>query len=93
MSEDELISWLTKDRDCAEPKARALIAQVNARDYNPPKRERILEWMNKQGFPICPAPEDPGACNLYRNLEFPHEVYERVQRFRGGQEPEATAAP
>ncbi|MFL6416891.1 MAG: hypothetical protein ACJ74Y_14605, partial [Bryobacteraceae bacterium] len=41
MSEEELLKQLTKDKDCAEDKARSLIAQVSARDYNPPKRERI----------------------------------------------------
>ena len=82
LSEEELTSWLTKDRDCDEEKARLLVEQVNARDYNPPRRERILEWMTKQGFPICPEPDNPEACNLYRNLEFPHEVYENIQGFR-----------
>ena len=82
LSEEELMSWLTKDRDCDEEKARLLVEQVNARDYNPPRRERILEWMTKQGFPICPEPDNPEACNLYRNLEFPHEVYENIQGFR-----------
>lgn len=82
ISEDELTEWLTKDRDCDEEKARNLIRQVNARDYNPPSRERILQWMDKQGFPICPAPDDPGACNLYRNVQFPHEIYEDIEQFR-----------
>lgn len=90
MSEDELVAWLTKDRDCDETKARNLIAQVNARNYNPPKRARILEWMEKQKFPICPAPDDPNACNLYRNLEFPHEVYEHIEQFHAEQQDALT---
>jgi hypothetical protein len=54
---------------------------VEERDYNPPKRERILEWMRKQEFPVCPNPEDPGQCNVYRNLEFPKDVYEKIEAF------------
>jgi hypothetical protein len=54
---------------------------VESRDYNPPKRERILEWMRKQDFPVCPDPSDPSQCNVYRNLEFPKEVYEKIQEF------------
>jgi DNA primase large subunit len=82
MDEDELVSWLTKDKDCDERKARGLVEQVEARGYNPPKRERIMEWMGKQGFPICPNPDNPDSCNLYRNLEFPEEVYEHISSYR-----------
>jgi DNA primase large subunit len=82
LTPDELIEWLTKDKDCDESKARALITQVEQRNYNPPRRERILEWMNKQGFPICPKPEDPDSCNLYKSFEFPHEVYEHIGSYR-----------
>ena len=78
---EEIVNWLAKDPDCGEQKARALVEQVEARGYNPPKRERILEWMEKQGFPICPNPDDPTQCNVYRNLDFPGEIYERIQQF------------
>jgi DNA primase large subunit len=82
MDEDQLIEYLTKDPDCGETKARALIQQVESRGYNPPKRERVLDWDNKQDFPICPNPNDPDACNVYRNLEPPEEVYRDIQRYR-----------
>jgi DNA primase large subunit len=82
MDADELSAWLTKDKDCDEEKARQLITQVEQRNYNPPRRERILEWMQRQGFPICPNPEDPDACNLYKSIEFPHEVYEHIGNYR-----------
>jgi DNA primase large subunit len=82
MSEDELIEYLCKDKDCDEEKARALIRQVESRDYNPPRRERILEWMQEQGFPICPAPDDADACNVYRNFEFPKDIYNNIQEYR-----------
>lgn len=78
---EELVEWLAKDRDCDEEKARALVQQVEARGYNPPKRERILEWMEQQGFPICPDPGDQSQCNVYRNLEFPNDVYGKIQEF------------
>ena len=81
METDELVEWLAKDPDCGEEKARGLVEQVQARDYNPPKRERILQWMEQQGFPICPDPKDPSQCNVYRNLEFPNDVYGRIQQF------------
>ena len=59
LSENELLEYLMKDRDVDERKARSLLAQVGARDYNPPKRERVLDWMSRQKFPICPDPADP----------------------------------
>ena len=90
LDNDELIQWLTKDRDCDDIKARSLIEQVEQRNYNPPRRERVLEWMNRQGFPICPNPDDPDSCNLYKSFEFPHEVYEHIGGYRE-QKQEAAA--
>ena len=81
LKEDELVELLTKDKDCDEEKARALIQQVTERGYNPPKRERILEWMSKQEFPICPHPDDAQACNVYRELEFPKQVYDKIHAY------------
>jgi len=77
----EIIDWLAKDPDCDPEKAEALFQQVETRDYNPPKRERILEWMEQQGFPICPDSDDASQCNVYRNLEFPNQVYGKIQEF------------
>ncbi len=81
LSEQEMIGQLTKDSDCDEQKAKGIVAQVEARGYNPPKRERILEWMNEQDFPICQDTNDKGACNVYKNLEFPPEVYEKISSY------------
>jgi hypothetical protein len=80
-SEEELVDLLTRDRDFDEHAARALVAQVTERGYNPPRRERILEWQAQQDFPICPNPEDPRACNVYRELRFPDDVYEEIEEF------------
>ena len=54
---------------------------MQGRDYNPPKRERILQWQAQQDFPICPTPDDPQACNVYRELRFPEGVYEHIDEF------------
>jgi hypothetical protein len=62
--------------------ARALVQQVVSRDYNPPKRERILEWQSQQEFPICPNPDDPDACNVYRELDLPDEVFRHIEEYR-----------
>ena len=54
--------------------------------YNPPRRERILEWQAKQEFPICPNPDDTDACNVYCNvykeLDLPERVFEHVEEYR-----------
>ena len=82
LDRDELVEWLTKDRDFDDQKAKALVQQVEERDYNPPSRQRILEWQAQQEFPICPTPDDPNACNVYRELAMPEEVYEDIEEFR-----------
>jgi hypothetical protein len=64
MPDDDMAQLLVGQPDQSEEDARTMIAQVRAHDYNPPKRERILEWQARQGFPICPDCEDPQACNV-----------------------------
>ena len=81
LAEEELLSLLQKDRDCSEEQARLLVRQVEGRDYNPPRRERILEWQKEQAFPICPNPDDPDGCNVYKDLSFPDHVYEHIQHY------------
>jgi len=81
LEEDELVRLLANQPEQDEAKARAMVVQVNGRDYNPPKRERILEWQAQQEFPICPDADNPGACNVYRELKFPDGVYEHIQEF------------
>lgn len=78
---DELIEWITRDKSVSEAEARALAAQVESRDYSPPKRDRILEWQKEQDFPILPNPDDPNAGNVYRDLHFPDDVYERIEEY------------
>ena len=81
LDQEELIGLLAGQPDMDEQGARALVLQVNARGYNPPKRARILEWQAQQDFPICPDAEDPNGCNVYRELRFPPEIYERIDEF------------
>jgi uncharacterized protein YneF (UPF0154 family) len=78
MDEKALLTYLQKNPDFTEEEARALYHQVQGRDYNPPRRERILEWQKEQDFPICPNPDDPDACNVYKDLEFPESVYQNI---------------
>lgn len=81
LSDDELTQWLQRDRDFSEEEARSLVAQVQGRDYNPPRREKILEFQAQQEFPIIPNPDDPDSGNVYRDLEFPDHVYENIQEY------------
>ncbi len=81
IGEQELLHWLQKDPSFSEQEARALMEQVNARDYSPPRRRRILEWQKEQDFPICPDADNPDACNLYRDLRFPDSIYEHINEY------------
>jgi hypothetical protein len=78
MSEDELLTYLQKNPNFSAEEARALYHQVQGHDYNPPRRERILEWQKSQEFPICPNPDDPDACNVYKDLQFPESIYQNI---------------
>ena len=79
---DELVELLTKDHDADEGEIRAMVQQVEEKGYSPPRRERVLEWQSQQDFQICPSPDDPDACNVYNELQFPDEVYESIQEYR-----------
>ena len=81
LSEDELVAYLTKDKDFSEEQARLMVTQVQGRDYNPPRREKILEYQKQQEFPILPNPDDPDSGNVYRDLQFPEHVYEHIQEY------------
>lgn len=81
LSDEEMIDLLEKQPEMDEKDARALVLQVKEHDYNPPHRARILQWQEMQEFPICPDPEDPNSCNVYRELRFPEDIYERIDDF------------
>jgi hypothetical protein len=82
VSNDELVELLTKDHDADEQEIRAMVQQVEDKGYSPPRREKILEFQDQQDFPICPNPDDPDACNVYNELQFPDEVYESIQQYQ-----------
>jgi len=81
LAADDLVALLAGQPDMDEKAARMLIMQVQDRDYNPPQRQKILEWQGQQEFPICPTPDDPNSCNVYRDLQFPDGVYGHVEEF------------
>lgn len=78
----ELVGLLTKDSDADEQEVRALVQQVEEKGYNPPRREKILDWQSQQDFQICPDSDDPDACNIYNELTFPDGLYEDIQEYR-----------
>jgi hypothetical protein len=87
---EELVTWLSRSRDFDEARALSLVDQVERRDYSPPTRERIVAWQHQQDFPICPHIDDPDEANVYRDLAFPEEVYERIEAYHE-QKAEAAA--
>jgi hypothetical protein len=82
LPEQEVIDWLAKDPDCPREKASGMLRQVEGRDYNPPRRERILQWQAEQGFPIVPDPTDPDCGNVYKSLKFTHQVYDHIENYQ-----------
>jgi hypothetical protein len=80
VEEEELVELLQRDKDFSETQARALVQQVQGRDYNPPRREKIVQWQQEQPFQMLPE-NDPDEGNVYRDLEFPPEVYEHIQGY------------
>jgi hypothetical protein len=82
VGDDELVELLLKDHDAEEGEMRAMVQQVEEKGYSPPRRERILEWQSQQDFQICSNPDDPDACNVYNELQFPDDVYESIQEYR-----------
>ena len=91
LAEDEMVRLLGSQPDHNADEARALLRQVEAKDYNPPKRERILEWQSQQNFPICPTPDDPASCNVYSELRFPDTIYDNITDFYVHQEQQNDA--
>ena len=82
VEDDELVGVLTRDEDANEQEIKALVQQVREKGYNPPRRDRIIEWQKEQDFDICPNPEHPDACNIYNELQFPDDLYESIQEYR-----------
>lgn len=81
LEQEEIVKLLAQQPQIDQEEARSQYMQVKAHDYNPPRRERILEWQAEQDFPICPTPEDPDACNVYNELDFPPQLYEDIEDY------------
>lgn len=81
LPQEELVTLLMNDPSMNEARAESLVDQVVSRGYSPPKRERIVEWQAQQDFPICPHIDDPDEANVYRDLAFPEDVYERIEEY------------
>lgn len=81
LTEDELFRQLQLDTNFDDEEARALIEQVASKGYSPPIREKVLEFQTHQQFPICLHQDDPDECNVYKDLKFPTEVYERITEY------------
>lgn len=79
---EEVLAWMMKDKDVDEEKATLMLRQVEGKDYNPPRRDKILSYQAQQDFPILPNPDDPDCGNLYRNLKFPDEVYQHIGHYQ-----------
>src|ERR1700761_4919426 len=47
MSDQEVLAWLKRDPDLRDEDAANMLRQVEQRDYNPPKRERLLECQGR----------------------------------------------
>jgi hypothetical protein len=82
MPHQDVLAYLLRDPDFREADALNMLSQVEGRDYNPPKRDRLLEWHTQQEFPILPHPDDPDCGNLYRNLKFPDTIYSHISQYQ-----------
>ena len=82
MDDDEVLAELTKDPDFSQDQAEQMLKQVEGRDYNPPRRDRILQWQAEQEFAILPNAEDPDCGNVYKSLRFPKELYDHIGHYQ-----------
>ena len=78
----EVLAYMMKSPDVDEEKATLMLRQVEGKDYNPPRRDKILSYQAQQEFPILPHPDDPDCGNLYRNLKFPNEIYDHISHYQ-----------
>jgi hypothetical protein len=81
VSDSPMMARLLTALEEGEGEARALVAEVRGHRYHPPKREQILRWQSQQDFQICQEIDDPNGCNVYKDLKFPDQVYENIEKF------------
>ena len=81
IDDDAITELIAKQPDMTEERANAMVLQISEKGYNPPKREKILDFQKEQDYPIIENPDDPDAGNLYRELHFPETVYEEINHY------------
>lgn len=81
LDEEEICTLLCRDPKVSREEAEVLLTQVRAKNYNPPRPQKIAEWQREQEFPICPDLGDPDGCNVYKDLQFPAEIYEQIAEY------------
>ena len=82
LTHEEVLDWMTKDKDDDREKALLMLRQVEGKDYTPPKRDKILYYQSQQDFAILPFPDDPDCGNIYRNLKFPDAIYKHIGHYQ-----------
>ncbi len=82
MEPEELARYLAKDEDEALEDAAALVHQVNDADYSPPGPAKIRKWNKEQEFPILPPEHQTSDdANVYQDLDFPSDVYDKINAY------------
>jgi hypothetical protein len=82
LPEAEMIRLLGNCPAHGTGEATVMLEDVYAHDYLPPTTETIHAWQTHQSVPICPEPDRPNRCNVYRDLLFPARVYGRLADHR-----------
>ena len=77
LSEGELTALLRHNPGINDHEARSLNLPVQGKNYKPLRREHS-PMAERAELPDLPNPEDPDSCNVYKDLEFPPEVYEHI---------------
>ncbi|MDP9382997.1 MAG: hypothetical protein M3Q29_23245 [Chloroflexota bacterium] len=77
---EQVVEYLAKAPDTDERDARGLLDQVQSRDYNAPRREKLVDYQSQQEFRFM-DPDNPDSGNLYRDLQFPDDVYEDISEY------------
>jgi len=75
LERDELVAWLSKDGDTDKNEVRAGPAG-RGEGLQPAAARAHPRVAGAAGLPDCPNPEDPDACNVYNELQFPHDAYQ-----------------
>ena len=67
MDEQELLACLQKNPDFSDEEFVPSIIRCKG-GTTIRRGANVPEWQKEQEFPICPNPDDPDACNVYKDL-------------------------